>query len=572
MLRSIEQSVTSFIVKWMSLVIIFSLIIIGYSIFTLASSLNDAEMINASSSLRTQIYRITIDVKTNDVHTLQHIDDFEDTLYGPTMRQLNNWWVPNNISAYYRQLVLDWKSIKRTLISQHNVSLTQQVDPYIRYIEQFEYKLQHYNERKLTTLAWVAALCLSGVILICLVVVRYTRNEIVKPLKRLSQASQNVREGKFDVSLSGQPHNELGELMVVFNGMSQELGQLYQGLEIAVDEKTRHLRMANQSLQVLYQSSQELSSSRLTVENFQVILDYFCSLEGVISAEVQVIDAGGQGLTLHAGERYAEYSLHRELSVDGVLLGYLRWKEGLPCPDKILIKNFLHIFEQAIHYAKSQKQSEQLLLLEERATIARELHDSLAQSLSYLKIQVSLLKRSMLADDHETLQASANPVIAELDTGLSSAYKQLRELLTTFRLTLKESSFGQALNEVVDQLRARTSAIINLDNLLVSFELSAQQQVHLVQLIREATINAIKHAQASHITIYCGEENGVVTVYIKDDGIGFSDPPSKVNHYGMNIMYERAQRLGGQLHIDSEPNQGCKVSITYPANKKGDLS
>ncbi|MGO1296971.1 MAG: nitrate/nitrite two-component system sensor histidine kinase NarQ [Vibrio sp.] len=572
MLRPMEHTVTRFIVKWMSLIIVFSLIIIGYSIFTLASSLNDAEMINASSSLRTQIYRITIDVKTNDVHTVQHIEEFENTLYGKTMRRLDKWWIPDNIRAYYRQLVLDWKSIKNTLIRQHNVSLTDQVDPYIRYIEQFEYKLQHYNERKLTTLAWVAALCLSGVILVCLIVVRYTRNEIVKPLRQLAQASQKIREGKFDVDLTPRFQNELGELMVTFNGMANELGQLYQGLEIAVDEKTRHLRMANQSLQVLYHSSQELSSSRLTVENFQVILDYFCSVEGVVSAELQIIDAGGQGLTLHGGERFSEYSLHRELSVDGVLLGYLRWKEGLPCPDKMLIKNFLHIFEQAIHYAKSQKQSEQILLLEERATIARELHDSLAQSLSYLKIQVSLLKRAMLATDHQTLTSSATPVIAEIDTGLSSAYKQLRELLTTFRLTLKESNFGQALSEVVNQLRERTSAEITLNNLLVSFELSAQQQVHLVQLIREATINAIKHAQANNIAIYCGEENGMITVYIEDDGIGFSEPPSKVNHYGMNIMYERAQRLGGELHIDSLPNQGCKVSITYPANKKGDLS
>lgn len=572
MLRPMEHTVTRFIVKWMSLIIIFSLIIIGYSIFTLASSLNDAEMINASSSLRTQIYRITIDVKTNDVHTLQHIEDFEHTLYGKTMRRLDKWWIPDNIRAYYRQLVLDWKAIKNTLIRQHNVSLTEQVDPYIRYIEQFEYKLQHYNEQKLTTLAWVAALCLSGVILVCLIVVRYTRNEIVKPLRQLAQASQKIKEGKFDVGLTPRFQNELGELMVTFNGMAHELGQLYQGLEIAVDEKTRHLRMANQSLQVLYHSSQELSSSRLTVENFQVILDYFCSVEGVSSAELQIIDAGGQGLTLHGGERFADYSLHRELSVDGVLLGYLRWKEGLPCPDKMLIKNFLHIFEQAIHYAKSQKQSEQILLLEERATIARELHDSLAQSLSYLKIQVSLLKRSMSATDLDTMQTNAAPVIAEIDTGLSNAYKQLRELLTTFRLTLKESNFGQALSEVVNQLRERTSAEITLNNLLVSFELSAQQQVHLVQLIREATINAIKHAQAKSISIYCGEENGMITVFIEDDGIGFSEPPSKVNHYGMNIMYERAQRLGGELHIDSEPNQGCKVSITYPANKKGDLS
>ncbi|NVL73171.1 nitrate/nitrite two-component system sensor histidine kinase NarQ, partial [Escherichia coli] len=72
---------------------------------------------------------------------------------------------------------------------------------------------------------------------------------------------------------------------------------------------------------------------------------------------------------------------------------------------------------------------------------------------------------------------------AELDTGLSAAYTQLRELLTTFRLTIKEGSFGQALQEMVETLNEQTTAEITLKNRLSSTELDAHQQVHLLQLI-----------------------------------------------------------------------------------------
>ncbi len=166
-------------------------------------------------------------------------------------------------------------------------------------------------------------------------------------------------------------------------------------------------------------------------------------------------------------------------------LGYLHWKAGLPCPNESLIDNFVQILSRAVYYNRAQRQAEQLLLMEERATIARELHDSLAQALSYLKIQVSLLKRSVKNIPDDKAIEQTNQVIAELDTGLSAAYTQLRELLTTFRLTIKEGSFGQALQEMVSTLDDQTAAKISLDNELSSTELDAHQQVHLLQLIRE---------------------------------------------------------------------------------------
>ncbi|WP_231891862.1 histidine kinase, partial [Vibrio sp. HI00D65] len=89
-------------------------------------------------------------------------------------------------------------------------------------------------------------------------------------------------------------------------------------------------------------------------------------------------------------------------------------------------------------------------------TIARELHDSLAQSLSYLKIQVTLLKRVIGKLPEQQHREQSEQIASEIGNGLADAYTQLRELLTTFRLTIKEGNFGDALSTMLEELSERT--------------------------------------------------------------------------------------------------------------------
>ncbi|MDW3150211.1 histidine kinase, partial [Vibrio sp. 2132-1] len=217
-----------------------------------------------------------------------------------------------------------------------------------------------------------------------------------------------------------------------------------------------------------YDSSKELTASRINQDNFQAILKHIASLEGIKAVKLEIEQLGEPNWILTEGEECChdcDDECHPEpLTLDGEHLGSLYWKAGLPCPNETLIDNFVQILSRAVYYNRAQRQAEQILLMEERATIARELHDSLAQALSYLKIQVALLKRSVKNLPDEKAIAQANQVIAELDTGLSAAYTQLRELLTTFRLTIKEGSFGQALQDMVETLNEQTTAEITLKN------------------------------------------------------------------------------------------------------------
>ncbi|MET2897216.1 nitrate/nitrite two-component system sensor histidine kinase NarQ [Vibrio rotiferianus] len=572
MFKNVKKSVTRTIASAMMLILLLSVATTGFAIFTLASSLNDAEAVNVSGSMRMQSYRLAHDIQSESVDYSSHIDLFEQSIYSHSMLALQHWSVPDDITKDYYRLILRWHELKSVLKSQDRDRYLVLVAGFVKQIDAFVFKLQHYSEQKLINLAWIGGLGLGGILFVSMFVVHFVRLEVVRPLRALVFASEQIQNRSFNVSLNVSSDNEMGILTRTFNNMAHDLGQLYRGLEQAVNEKTRKLQHANQSLQVLYDSSKELTASRIHQENFQAILQHIVSLEGIRAVKLEIDQIGEPNWILTEGEECrhdCDSECHsKTLTLDGEHLGYLHWKAGLPCPNESLIDNFVQILSRAVYYNRAQRQAEQLLLMEERATIARELHDSLAQALSYLKIQVSLLKRSVKGLPDEVAVAQTAQVIAELDTGLSAAYTQLRELLTTFRLSIKEGSFGQALQEMVATLDEQTTAVISLNNQLSSTELDAHQQVHLLQLIREATINAIKHAQAENINIECLESDGFVTVRVEDDGVGFDRQDEKLNHYGMSIMQERAARLHADLSVEAQRDMGCTVTLEFQQSKE----
>ncbi|WP_260261684.1 nitrate/nitrite two-component system sensor histidine kinase NarQ [Vibrio intestinalis] len=572
MFKRAKKSVIGTIARAMALIVLLSIITIGYAIVALASSLNDAEAVNVAGSMRMQSYRLANDIQAKSVDYSSHIFLFEQSIYSPSMKALQDWDVPDDITHDYYQIIARWHELKQVLESEDRQEYLTLVPHFVSQIDAFVFKLQNYSEQKLRDLALVGGVGLGGVLLVSIFVVLFVRREVVNPLRALVLASEQIRSRSFDVELNVVSDNEMGILTQAFNSTAKQLGQMYRGLEQAVNEKTHKLTHANQSLEVLYKSSSELTASRITAENFDAILDYIVSIEGIVAVRLEAnSNAAEKPWVIEKGEVSDNNLQSQVLTLDNVDLGTLYWNWRLPCPDQALIDNFVRILSRAVYYNQAQRQSEQLLLLEERATIARELHDSLAQSLSYLKIQVSLLKRSMGKVPHSEQSSQVNAVIAELDTGLGDAYVQLRELLTTFRLSIKQGSFGNALNEMLEQLDDQTDATISLKNELSSIELAAHEQVHLLQLIREATINAIKHAKAENIDISCVETDNHVVVTVKDDGVGMGGDNSKVNHYGLSIMHERASRLNGELKINTAFNQGCEIELTYPRVKDGDI-
>ncbi|HVY06361.1 MAG TPA: histidine kinase, partial [Burkholderiales bacterium] len=201
-------------------------------------------------------------------------------------------------------------------------------------------------------------------------------------------------------------------------------------------------------------------------------------------------------------------------------------------------------------------------LLEERAAIARELHDSLAQSLAFLKIQVARLQAALREAPAQGL--ATTDTASQLRDGVSSAYRQVKELIAAFRVRMGSHGLSGALEEAVDEFSQRSGLVIALDNRLGDIRLTVNEEFHVLQVVREALSNTVRHARAAHVSVsLTATPGGPVVAAVQDDGRGFSQPIAEPQHYGLSIMRERAASLGGELSIHAQEDAGTRVCLSF---------
>jgi two-component system nitrate/nitrite sensor histidine kinase NarX len=215
----------------------------------------------------------------------------------------------------------------------------------------------------------------------------------------------------------------------------------------------------------------------------------------------------------------------------------------------------------ALGISRKTEQDRLLALQEERSIIARELHDSIAQSLSYMKIQASLLQ-PVLADPARRQEAETT--LHDLREGITTAYRQLRELLATFRLKM-DGDFRNLLTTAVDDYANRGGLKISLEANLAGCHLTPNQEIHSLQIVREALSNVVRHAQASEAWVRIQHAGGgEIEISVEDNGVGIT-APSDAFHYGLSIMRERAHGLHGQISVTQRPQGGTLVSLRFHA-------
>lgn len=204
-------------------------------------------------------------------------------------------------------------------------------------------------------------------------------------------------------------------------------------------------------------------------------------------------------------------------------------------------------------------------LYEERAAISRELHDSLAQSLTYLKIQATRLQAAL--HEAENTQKAAD-VLDELKKNLNSAYRQLRELMTTFRLTMHGKSFKIAVRDSIDEFNRYNNIAFDLNDNCPPDLLSVDEEMQILQIIRESLYNIVRHSQAQHASVSLIYDEPELIIQIQDDGVGFDLEAEHARHHGLIIMQERAFSLNGQLKLSGAPGQGTVIRITFEPKLK----
>ncbi|MFA1240131.1 nitrate/nitrite two-component system sensor histidine kinase NarQ [Serratia odorifera] len=557
----VKRSVTSSLAKALICIVVLSVLSTGLALTTVADSLRDAEAVNIAGSLRMQSYRLAYDLAQHNAALEQHLAAYQHTLQAPALQKLDRFYVPQEVREKYLTLLQAWQRLEQQIHNGQTQHYQDNVASYVSQIDRFVLALQRYSELKLAivaTISVVGYIAIIGLVLFC---IRFMRRQVVAPLKQLVAASQRVQQRDFnhpplDVALP----NELGVLSTTFTAMSSDLSRLYQSLEQKVQEKTERLQQANKTLEVMYSCSQALSVGQIDQQAFEEVLHIVRHSEQLPCIELNVQDNLSQW-RLGSGEALADQPWQRlTIMQEERPLGQLSWQTHRLTPNPHLMQSVANMLGRGLYFNRAQKQHVQLLLMEERATIARELHDSLAQALTFLRIQMTLLKRT-LADGSPQAQA----IIADFERALADAYRQLRELLATFRLSIQEADLNTALQQLLAPLKILTGARIRLHCRLSSQALNAQQQVHALQIVREAVLNAIKHADAQEIVIRCGvADNGDNHICISDDGCGIDSLDEPEGHYGLSIMSERATRLGGELHITRREQGGTDVCLTFP--------
>jgi len=211
LLKTVKKSVTRTIAKAMGLILLLSIATTSFAIINLASSLNDAEAVNVAGSMRMQSYRLAHDIQINAQDYSSHIYLFERSIYSPSMKALQNWTVPDDITHDYYRLIMRWHELKEVLQSKDRERYLVLVAGFVSQIDAFVFKLQHFSEQKLIKLAWVGGLGLGGILLVSIFVVHFVRREVVTPLKAMVTASEQIQSRSFDVSLNVTSDNEMAE-------------------------------------------------------------------------------------------------------------------------------------------------------------------------------------------------------------------------------------------------------------------------------------------------------------------------------------------------------------------------
>lgn len=540
------------------IMIVFASIISGISLGIMWSNKSDASLINVSGSLRMQTYRLLSEMDSKKEVLPERLLEYHKTLHSSELSSLkNSLLIPNNVIDSYQQLLKDWHNMQSYVNQGDRESYVAHIDNYVQKVDDFVFRLQEFAELKLKIATGVIAVAMLLIIALAYFGVWYTRKNIIIPLKQLVKASLQVQNKDFDhIKLVVNERNELGLLSETFTGMSNELLKFYTSLEDKVQDKTRRLLAVNRSLLLLYQCSQLLTAKPIDREVLYQVLKTVFDNEHLQGIELQVYGADYWNVVIDENENLEWNSC--EIAVENEKIGLLRWKPSLVCPDERLIQNVSEMIGRSLYVVQVQKQQQQLVLMEERAIIARELHDSLAQSLTFFKIQVSLLK---LAKTDE----KRNEILLVFEKALNDAYSQLRELLTTFRLTIQEANLQQALEKTLENLRPKTSAQIRLSCKLPSHMFNAQQQVHVLQIVREAVINAIKHAEATEINVIAKtNDDGEHCLIIQDNGKGLPENTELEGHYGLTIMQERAAELKADFSIQNNENGGVRIEVLLP--------
>jgi two-component system, NarL family, nitrate/nitrite sensor histidine kinase NarX len=469
-----------------------------------------------------------------------------------------------------------------------------------------------------THAAWLHALEIALLLLLVWSIWR----ELLQPLLRLCNWADLMRGMSLDARVEFCRGSDFAELARDINELGKMISNLSRDTEVQLQKHTDHITRESRALAILYDVASSINLSHDLNELFERSLQSLCDnlnaragiirqfkgkkKKDLVAAHGDINDTFLASADRFLSIRYPEgkadldriYRVDRlsgdtvfgadseraaeRLLVFSILLQYREDMLGaihLFFPDDgsfdlrsysdLLISIGQHLGSAVEKFRLLEEESE-LLVMQERTRLSHELHDSLAQTIASLRIQIRVIDESVHGDDEKVIWRQMERIEYTID----QANIQLRELIAHFRVPINEQGLIPSIEECIRQTQEEMGIPVYFQNEWPQLEFSEELELNVLRIVQECLANIRKHSRAEGVRILLSCRDGEYNLLIEDDGVGF-DESSVVSlrgqHLGLNILRDRAREINARLDIESEPDDGTRIHLQFSAEAPPEL-
>ena len=432
---------------------------------------------------------------------------------------------------------------------------------------------------------------------------------LLVPMRQLRAWAVQMCSGDLSARIPMPETGEFKKLVFHVNRLSDALDRLANDMDEVVSRQTEQLGLRNHSLETLYEvaaalnhpsdadvmlseAASKLATSvhasavllRIEAEQVSQLIDVRGmqdTIDGIEAGRMSLPPLPGasdvrvsDNLALAACGWNADETLAGTeligvpITYRGAVLGSVELltdcaTSGKPLDPKLLRSVGGH-FGMALEKHRADLETRNLSIMRERNSLAHELHDSLAQTVVSLSMQTKMLNESLEDGNVQGARREAQ----RLQGGVEEANMELRELLASFRAPVDSGGLYMALKELVRRMDRQLDADVYFQFEGDEPRLSPTVQLQISRIVGEALMNAHKHSEARMLRVLAKHiPTQALHILIEDDGAGIGGEVLGAHpgeHLGLAIMRERAQRAGGNLTIESDPEEGTRVELRIP--------
>ena len=357
---------------------------------------------------------------------------------------------------------------------------------------------------------------------------------------------------------------DLGEALQIALAQSTELLDLHTGWVWLLDEASgdSYLAAAQGLPPALTSDPRHMEGTCYCLDTYRTgDLDGAANVNVVTCSRLKGLVDGTDGLRYHAS--IPLYANEKKLGVLNVASP--DWRE-LSADDLRLLHTVGDLLSIAIERARLFDKSAQLGALEERNRLAREIHDTLAQGLT--AVALNLESADAWLQDGKSSDKARENVLRALALTRQNLDEARRSVLDLRAAPLDGRPLEEALRALAEEKASEAKFELTFES-VGSRPLPIRVEAGLFRIAQEALSNVARHASATEVYVGVVTLPGKITMSVADDGVGFNPAKVPADRFGLVGLNERVKLLGGQLSLESEPGAGTRLEISVPLEGYG---